>query len=117
MEISTKRIYDPASTEDGLRVLADRLWPRGIKKDDAKIDIWAKAVAPSNELRKWLHEHRDSYGQFKADYLDELNQNPDTRAFIEKIGQSQHATLLTSAKDVDHSHIPVLKEFISGCIK
>ncbi|HUP13528.1 MAG TPA: DUF488 family protein, partial [Niastella sp.] len=76
MPVVVKRIYEPVAAHDGYRILVDRLWPRGIKKEAAEIDTWLKEVAPSNELRKWFHGGEGNFAGFKNKYLAELKENP-----------------------------------------
>jgi uncharacterized protein YeaO (DUF488 family) len=106
----TKRAYDAASKEDGKRVLVDRLWPRGVTKEEAEVDLWAKDATPSNDLRKWLHAHRDGYAEFEARYNAELDGDAQQAALAEvRALHAKHTvTLITAAKDVEHSHVPVL---------
>jgi uncharacterized protein YeaO (DUF488 family) len=111
MRISMKRIYDEAEKSDGARILVDRLWPRGVSKEAAQIDEWAKDLAPSNGLRKWLHEdHEGRYEEFRAKYRDELDKK--TEAAQRLLCGRQRITLVTSAKNVKHSHVPVLNELL-----
>lgn len=108
MAISIKRIYEDASQADGYRVLVDRLWPRGISKDKAKVDEWLKEVGPSNELRVWFGHDPARYGEFKKRYETELKSNS---AFdeLKKITQNNSTvTLVYSAKDEDHNQAQVL---------
>ena len=76
MSVVVKRIYEPIGNKDGYRILVDRLWPRGIKKENAEIDTWLKEVAPSTELRKWFHGGEGNFAEFRKKYLAELKQNP-----------------------------------------
>jgi len=106
-----KRVYEPLDPDDGRRVLVDRLWPRGITKEAAHVDEWLKDLTPSTELRKWYHEdppgRRD---EFAERYLHEMD-GPEQRAALDRLRaiiKAGPATLLTSAKDVEHSHVPVL---------
>jgi uncharacterized protein YeaO (DUF488 family) len=112
-----KRVYDPPSPEDGHRVLVDRLWPRGITKDAARVDEWLKDATPSNELRKWYHKDPEGrHAEFVDRYLRELD-DPEQRAALDRLRSAAQAgpvTLLTSAKDVEHSHVPVLLSRLSG---
>lgn len=117
MKLQVKRIYEDFSKNDGLRVLADRLWPSGITKEKAKIDLWAKDITPTNELRKWFHVNRDLYAEFKTRYLSELRTNVDFEDFLNDIRDHDSVTFLTSAKNVEHSHIPVLYDFIEQKLK
>jgi uncharacterized protein YeaO (DUF488 family) len=116
MKIHIKRIYDEPSPSDGRRILVDRLWPRGVSKEHAHIAGWFKDAAPSKELRVWFH--KDVQGRFDAfteKYRAELKKN----ASLLKDYFSKHTktvTLLTAAKDVDHSHVPVLAKFLSKLI-
>ncbi|OWK73750.1 hypothetical protein CBW16_09655 [Flavobacteriaceae bacterium JJC] len=112
MEIFQKRIYDKPQSKDGFRVLADRLWPRGMTKEKAEIDLWAKDIAPSNELRKLYHGKEINFKEFSIKYLEELNQNSQTEAFLNEIKKHETVTLMTSVKELEQSEVPVLKEFI-----
>lgn len=110
--IRLKRIYDPASEEDGVRILVDRLWPRGIKKTDAKIDEWLKDIAPSAELRKWFSHDISKWQEFRARYLHELKSRPE---IIKKLGTeagNNNITLLFAAKNAEHNSAVVLKELL-----
>ena len=102
VKILLKRIYEEPSEADGYRILLDRLWPRGLKKEDAKFDEWRKDITPSKELRQWFHGR---YGM-------EIKQNPDFIPFLREIEKHPVVTFLTAAKDVQHSHLPILKEVI-----
>ncbi len=117
MTLLTKRIYENFEPSDGFRVLADRLWPRGIKKEDAHLNLWAKEITPSNDLRKWFHENLEMYNEFRTKYLAELKSNPDFEDFLNDIRDHDVVILLTAAKDVEHCHIPILVEFIEQKMK
>lgn len=112
MIVKTKRIYETYSPDDGFRVLADRLWARGITKEKAQLNLWAKEVTPSNDLRKWFHTHLDLYAEFKDKYLAELQANNEINNFLNEIKNHNRVTLLTAAKDIEHSHLPILENFI-----
>ncbi|MGG4609618.1 DUF488 domain-containing protein [Providencia sp. Me31A] len=114
--INCKRVYDAISDEDGYRVLIDRLWPRGIKKVDLQHDEWNKDVAPSNELRKWFHQHTDQFTQFIDRYRAELNQTIAWQDLVEK-ARKGNLTLLYSAKNIEHNQAVVLKAFIEEKMK
>lgn len=101
-----KRIYEDTSDDDGARVLVDRLWPRGIRKADAELDLWAKDATPSAELRHWFHEHPDEYDEFAQRYGNELDDAGGALDEIRDAGST--VTLLTANRDPDHSHIPTL---------
>ncbi|MGO1574770.1 DUF488 domain-containing protein [Agrococcus casei] len=106
-EFRTKRIYDDAAKADGHRVLVDRIWPRGIKKEDAGVDAWPKEIAPSSKLRKRFHSD-DDYRSFKRDYNSELDDSDDYDDFVDDLKSHKTVTLLTAAKDPDRSHVSVL---------
>lgn len=111
-QISIKRVYDEAEPEDGFRVLIDRLWPRGMSKAKAQVDLWARDLAPSSELRKWFHAHSDQYQEFTEKYRAELETSqPDLQDQISELAQPR-LTLLTSVKEPARSHVPVLQEFL-----
>lgn len=114
--IYCKRVYDPTTENDGYRVLVDRLWPRGIKKADLQCDEWNKEVAPSNELRKWFHQHTDQFEQFVQQYHEELNNTQAWKALVTQ-AQRGNLTLLYSAKNTEHNQAIVLKEYIEEKIQ
>ena len=109
--IRIKRIYDAPSQNDGYRALVDRLWPRGIKKERAGIEIWLKDAAPSDELRKWFNHEPQKWGDFKKRYFVELEYKQGILGpIIEKVGEG--VTLLYSAKDRQHNNAVALKEYL-----
>ncbi len=112
MTIRVKRVYDPIQKTDGFRILIDRLWPRGISKEIAKIDLWLKIITPSTRLRQWFHQNQtDRFVEFEKLYFKELSKNKtDIKNSLPK---SKTLTLITSVKDIDHSHIPTLIKFLS----
>ncbi|MBV8638912.1 MAG: DUF488 family protein [Candidatus Eremiobacteraeota bacterium] len=111
--IQTKRAYDPVATTDGFRVLVDRVWPRGVSKEELHVKIWAKDVAPSTSLRKWFGHDPRRWAEFKTRYKQELR-DPDVRAhlheILEQAGKSQTITLVFGAKDREHNQAIVLEE-------
>lgn len=109
-EYRVKRAYEAPAGADGKRVLVDRLWPRGVRKEAAGIDLWAKDATPSNELRKWFHENRDEYQAFVERYEVELEGDAQQAALAEvrELAAGHTVTLVTAAKDVERSHVPVL---------
>lgn len=111
-----KRIYETPAETDGFRILVDRLWPRGIKKEKADIDLWAKEIAPSNELRKWFSHDPEKYSEFKELYKNELNINPQSQQFkdlcLQKI-KDVNVTLLYAAKDEKYNNAIVLKDWLN----
>lgn len=111
--IRLKRAYDAPSPEDGLRVLVDRLWPRGLKRDTAKIDLWLKDAAPSAELRRWFAHDPQRWGEFRDRYRAELATNsPSLTALRELIEPGRPLTLLFAAKDAAHNNAVVLREVL-----
>jgi uncharacterized protein YeaO (DUF488 family) len=116
--IRTKRVYEKPSREDGTRVLVDRLWPRGISKDGAKVDEWLREIAPSDRLRKWFRHDPDRWDGFKRKYMKELESRRDLREKLKDISKSGTLTLVYSARDEVHNQAIALKEFLekdSGC--
>jgi len=111
--IKIRRIYDPASPDDGKRIYIDRLWPRGMKKEEVKIDEWLKEISPSDSLRKWFGHDPAKYAEFKRRYTKELEKHSETLERIRKEGKKETVTLLFSAKDVKHNNATVMKEILS----
>ena len=118
-ELRCKRIYKASEETDGFRILVDRLWPRGISKESAAIDLWAKEIAPSNELRKWFSHDSARYDEFKQCYRQELDGNPASSEFadlcIQKI-QDNNVTLMYAAKNEQYNHAVVLIEWLEDQI-
>ena len=112
--IKTKRIYLPAEKVDGFRILVDRLWPRGVSKETAKLDIWLKEIAPSTDLRKWYHstEGAEKWEEFRERYIAELKNNPVIAELRIIIGRDENVTLLYSVNDEQHNHATILKDFL-----
>ncbi|MEV0029759.1 DUF488 family protein [Nocardia sp. NPDC050793] len=110
-DFRTKRIYEDPSDDDGRRVLVDRLWPRGISKERARIDLWDKEITPSNELRSWFHhDSAADFAEFARRYEAELSGEPQRRGLRElrELAAERPVTLVTAAKDPAHSHVAVL---------
>lgn len=109
--VRIKRVYEPAAKEDGYRVLVDRLWPRGMKKEAAKIDLWMKDIAPSDQLRKSFHHDVMKWPFFEKKYQAELQGKKDSLAELKKL-EKQHGTLtlLFGARDPDHNQAAILAE-------
>jgi uncharacterized protein YeaO (DUF488 family) len=112
--VKTKRVYDPVSTDDGKRVLIDRLWPRGIKKEEAKIDEWASDIAPSTELRKWFSHDPEKWQEFKRRYKRELEDKGELVAKLRAEADNGTVTLLFAAKDTEHMNAAVLREVLDN---
>lgn len=105
--VDVKRIYDPVR-DGGFRVLVDRLWPRGVSRLEASVDLWPKVLTPSDDLRRWFHEHRDdTFEEFAARYRAELDAAA-TGDVLPVLRRHEHVRLLTAVKDPDHSHVAVL---------
>jgi uncharacterized protein YeaO (DUF488 family) len=113
MKIQIKRIYENHSPQDGFRILVDRLWPRGIKKEKAKIDLWFKEIAPSDKLRRWFKHEISKWKEFKKRYQEEIKQNKENlKKLISIIKDKKIVTLVFSAKDEKHNNAVVLKEIL-----
>lgn len=112
MAIKLKRAYEPAHQDDGTRILVDRLWPRGVTKEQAGIDLWLKDVAPSNELRKWSHADPARYDEFRERYARELDAKPDGLAVLMAMLQKGTVTLIYAAKDEERNNAVALKAYI-----
>ena len=114
-ELRVRRIYDPPSAKDGTRVLVDRLWPRGLKKADAKIDLWLKDAAPSAELRQWFGHDPERWSEFQTRYRKELADNAQALVPLhDLVDQGKPLTLLFAAKDEEHNNAVALKDFIAS---
>ncbi|WP_035002414.1 DUF488 domain-containing protein [Bhargavaea cecembensis] len=116
MPVSIKRIYEGASEDDGIRILVDRVWPRGVSREEAKLDHWMKEVAPSADLRKWFGHDQDRFGEFRERYLDELAggiQKSGLERLKKIVAENRgNATLLYGAKDETHNQAVVLMEVL-----
>jgi uncharacterized protein YeaO (DUF488 family) len=111
--VRLKRAYDPAGPEDGTRILVDRLWPRGLSRDEAKVDHWLKDVAPSTELRRWFGHDPAKWTEFRRRYEAELAGNPALEELRALIRRDRHVTLLFGARDVEHNNAVVLRDLCS----
>lgn len=112
MSIQVKRVYEAAADSDGYRVLVDRLWPRGVSRQDAKIDLWLKDIAPSTELRKWFNHDRMKWDEFRERYSRELDSQPDTVKQLADLVHERTVTLIYSAKDTTYNQAVALKEYL-----
>lgn len=111
-QIKLKRAYEPPLRSDGARVLVDRLWPRGVVKDELRIALWAKDLAPSTELRKWFNHDRAKWEEFKRRYSDELDEHPEAIDAIFDLLERGDVTLVFAAKDADISNAAALKDYL-----
>ena len=120
MPITIKRVYEPASRQDGIRVLVDRLWPRGLTKTEAGIDEWLRDLAPSNELRRWYHAQPDQWAAFRKKYLKELSL-PEYQSALQRLYELAHEskplTLLYASKNETRNNATVLKELLEQARK
>lgn len=112
--IQIKRVYEAADPADGFRILVDRLWPRGIRKDALPYDLWPKDLTPSPALRRWFHEDPDGrWAEFSQRYRSELATAPSVDEVISRIRPYDTVTLLSAAKATDHNHALILRDFLT----
>jgi uncharacterized protein YeaO (DUF488 family) len=111
--LAIKRVYNDAAPDDGFRILVDRLWPRGMTKERAQVDLWLKEVAPSTELRKWFGHEDEKYDEFRLRYEQELDANPALVELRQAITEHERVTLLYGAKN-PHNQAEVLAEYLAG---
>lgn len=112
VKVKIKRVYEKPSREDGVRILVDRLWPRGLTKEKAKVDLWFKEIAPSTELRRWFAHDPAKWAEFKKCYLAELKQKKDLISELRGQAQTNMVTLVYAAKDEEHNEAVVLKNYL-----
>jgi uncharacterized protein YeaO (DUF488 family) len=112
MSVKLKRVYEEPAKTDGTRILVDRLWPRGLTKEKAHVDLWLKEVAPSNDLRKWFAHDPAKWPEFKARYKAELKNNASQLALLKRAITRGPATLLYGAKDTEHNEAIVLQDLL-----
>lgn len=112
MKILLKRAYDAAEPGDGFRILADRLWPRGVSKATAHIDLWLKDIAPSTALRKWFNHEPPKWKEFRARYFRELDANGEAVATLRGCVKKGVVTLVYSARDTEHNQAVALRDYI-----
>ncbi len=112
MKINVKRVYEESTTQDCFRILVDRVWPRGMTKEQVNADLWLKEAAPSTELRKWFDHDRAKWDEFKKRYFMELDQKRDVLKKLEHAMEEGPVTLLFSAKDVEYNQAVALREYL-----
>ena len=112
--IKLKRAYEPASAQDGTRVLIDRLWPRGVSKDAAALDLWLKELAPSTGLRKWFGHDPARWAEFQVRYAQEVHEHPQLLAQLRDLAHKGPVTLVYSARDEMHNDAIVLRQLLLG---
>ncbi len=113
MNLKIKRVYTKAAKGDGKRILVDRLWPRGLTKEKAGIDLWLKELAPSTELRKWFAHDPEKWTDFQKRYRQELKNNKEQLALLKEQAKTGTVTLVYGAKDEEHNEAVVLKKWLS----
>ena len=110
--IAIKRVYDEPSAADGLRILIDRLWPRGMTKTALRHDAWPRALTPSNGLRKWYRHDPQRFAEFRRRYHEELDAHQDELAALRALVKGRRATLITATRELELSHAEVLRELL-----
>ncbi len=111
-QVNIKRIYAPPAKADGQRVLVDRVWPRGIRKDEAALDEWLKDVAPSSELRKWFGHSAERWDEFRKRYEAEIKEQPESFGRLLELCSQRKTTLLFAARDEEHNNAVALKALV-----
>ncbi len=113
MKINIKRVYEKPSKSDGKRILVDRLWPRGLTKEKAAVDLWLKDIAPTTELRKWFGHDPDKWKEFQKKYHQELKKNNEQVSLLNEYLKKGIVTLVYGARDEEHNEARVIKEWLS----
>ena len=114
MSVKSKRVYDAAEAGDGYRVLIDRMWPRGVSRQRAQLDEWARELAPSSELRMWFHHDPERFDGFRSRYREELGERRPLLEELRRRARDGPVTLLYAARDREHNDAVVLEELLSG---
>lgn len=118
VQVKLKRVYEDYSENDGYRILVDRLWPRGMKKEHLHYDLWAKDITPSPDLRKWFHEDVENrWEDFSKFYTKELKESPAVAQFVKEIRVQKVITLLYASRDPGHNHASILKAYLDKELK
>jgi len=112
--IQLKRVYEKPSRKDGVRILVDRLWPRGLTKERAAVNLWLKDVAPSSELRKWFGHDPAKWKEFQMRYRKELRQKKDALMLLKQKSEDRTVTLVYGARDEQHNEAVVLRKIVEG---
>ena len=112
MNVKTKRVYEQPDKDDGFRILVDRLWPRGLTKEKANVDLWLKEIAPSSELRKWFGHDPAKWKSFRRRYETEIRHKDDLIKTLKQKAMEGTTTLLYGARDEEHNEALVLKQFL-----
>ncbi|HAT1819567.1 TPA: DUF488 family protein [Legionella pneumophila] len=114
LQIALSRVYSLPEHKEGLWILVDRLWPRGIKKDSIPLDMWLKDIAPSPSLRKWFHQDREHWPEFAKRYAQELKEKPELIEHVLALANTSPVTLFYAAKDLQHNHALVLQKVLKS---
>lgn len=112
IDVHTKRVYDPPEPGDGFRVLIDRLWPRGVSRERARLDQWARDLAPSDDLRKWFGHDPERFGEFRRRYREELREHGDEIAELRNRAENGPVTIVYAARDEERNDAVVLAELM-----
>jgi len=115
--LKLKRVYEKYEVTDGKRVLVDRLWPRGVRKNSPNVELWLKEIAPTDELRKWFNHEPSKWESFKKKYMKELDVNPAVEKLLEVMANTDPVTLVYSASDTEHNNAIVLYEYLNAKLK
>lgn len=113
MKVDIKRVYEEPAKQDGYRILIDRLWPRGLTKEKAVVDLWLKEIAPSTELRKWFNHEPEKWPDFQKKYLAEIKVNKEALSTLKEKMKQGKITLVYSAKDEEHNDARVLLAYLN----
>ena len=116
-QVDIKRVYEQAADEDGIRVLVDRLWPRGVSKERAALSGWIKDVAPSSDLRRWWHHDPDRFEEFARRYRTELDDDPALEDLLSIVREHDRTTLVYAAKDPAVNHALILRDYIGKALE
>ena len=116
-QVDIKRVYEQAADEDGVRILVDRLWPRGVSKERAALSGWLKQVAPSPDLRRWWHHDPDRFEDFARRYRTELDDNPALEDLLSIVREHDRTTLVYAAKDPAVNHALILRDYIRQALE
>ena len=116
-QVDIKRVYEQAGDEDGVRILVDRLWPRGVSKERAALSSWLKDVAPSPDLRRWWHHDPDRFEDFARRYRTELDDNPALEDLLSIVREHDRTTLVYAAKDPAVNHALILRDYIRQALE
>ncbi|NCU29729.1 DUF488 domain-containing protein [Candidatus Saccharibacteria bacterium] len=114
MDINIKRVYEAPSSSDGKRVLVDRLWPRGLTKDKAKVDLWLKDISPSTQLRKWFNHDLAKWPEFQEKFREELDANPEPVEQLRQLAKDHKLTMVYGAKDKEHNDAVVILGYLKA---